>query len=389
MTEPFIDLFALINIFAIGQALFLIVLVFTKKQKLSQAKVLSALIVFVLAFMLTHHFLLYSRYLLKLPHFLGTGGTFIYLIGPLLYVYARTLTKGTKLKWVDALHLLPFLYFNIRQIPIYIQPFRNRIEFITNFYQKYFDAPPSLSFISSGIPYYAHQVTYLMLAILLLYKHEKKIKARFSNTEKISLAWMKTILYGYIIFTIIHFASFLGAVYFFDIITTAQHVILFNLILSIHIFAIAYRGMQQADFIPLEEVDSPETEETTKYKNSNLKQIQATQYINQLIQIMEDEKLYTNPQLTLQLLAQEMEVNSNYISQVINEQLNQNFYDFVNHYRIEEAKRQLQSPEAKKYTIEAIAQQVGFNSKSTFNRAFKKYTELTPSQYKKTLITDS
>jgi len=384
MTEPFLDVFSFVSIFAIGQAIFLIFLIFTKPQPLTRAKILSGIIMFVLAFMLTHHFLLHSRYLLQLPHFLGTGGTFIYLIGPLLYFYVRSLTKQKPWKWYDALHLLPFIYFNIKQIPVYLQPFNLRIEFLTNFYQAHFDTLPNLTYLLYNLPYQLHQVTYLAFALRLLYKYQQKIKTQFSNTDKISLQWMQTILYGYIIFIFIHVFAYMILVYFFQIFTMAQHVMIFILVLSVFIITIAYRGLQQSDFQPIKSGN-----ENEKYKNSPLNQTQATKYTIQLIQMMEQEKLFTNPQLTLQMLAKKMEVNSNYISQVINEQLKLSFYDFVNGYRIEEAKKKLHSPDVQKYTIEAIAHQVGFNSKSTFNRAFKKHTELTPSQYRKKYNTPS
>jgi len=377
MTEPFLDVFSFVSIFAIGQAIFLIFLIFTKPQPLTRTKLLSGTILFVLAFMLTHHFLLYSRYLLRLPHFLGTGGTFIYLIGPLLYFYVGSLIKQRSWKWYDALHLLPFIYFNVKKIPVYIQPFSQRIEFLTNFYQTHFDTLPNLDYLLYNLPYQLHQITYLAFALRLLYSYQKKIKTQFSNTDKISLQWMQTILYGYIVFIFIHVFAYMILVYFFQIFTMAQHVLIFILVLSVFIITIAYKGVQQSGFPPLKSGDDGE-----KYKNSQLNHTQATQYTTQLTQMMEQEKLFTNPQLTLQMLAKKMEVNSNYISQVINEQLKQNFYDFVNSYRIEEAKKKLCSADVQKYTIEAIAHQVGFNSKSTFNRAFKKHTELTPSQYR-------
>lgn len=382
MTEPFLDVFSLISIFAIGQAIFLIFLIFTKKQPLTQSKILLGFVVFVLAFMLTHHLLIHSRYLIKLPHFLGTGGTFIYLIGPLLYFYVRSLAKPQPFKIYDALHLIPFIFFNIRQIPIYTQPFHLRVEFLTSFYKERYDLVPNLTSLLYDIPYYCHQIVYLSFALYLLSKHQKNIKDQFSNTDKISLKWMQTILYGYIVFIFIHVFAYIALTYFFQQFTNGQHIMIFIITLSLFIITIAYRGLQQSDY-QLIQVHKAEEPDNEKYKSSHLNQAQAAQYIAQLTHMMEHEKLFTNPQLTLHTLSQKMEVNSNYISQVINEHLQQSFYDFINGYRVAEAQQKLCSPDVQKYTIETIAHQVGFNSKSTFNRAFKKHTELTPSQYRK------
>jgi AraC-like DNA-binding protein len=76
-------------------------------------------------------------------------------------------------------------------------------------------------------------------------------------------------------------------------------------------------------------------------------------------------------------------MSTHHLSQLINEGLNQNFFDFVNSYRIEEIKKQLHDPKLSHIKIEEIAFQNGFNSKSAFNTAFKKFTQTTPSQFRK------
>ena len=77
-----------------------------------------------------------------------------------------------------------------------------------------------------------------------------------------------------------------------------------------------------------------------------------------------------------------MSISSHHLSQILNERIRQNFFDFVNSYRIEEAKRKLVEPATKHYSILGIAEEVGFNSKSAFNNAFKKHTNMTPTEFK-------
>jgi YesN/AraC family two-component response regulator len=98
---------------------------------------------------------------------------------------------------------------------------------------------------------------------------------------------------------------------------------------------------------------------------------------------METEKPFTYSSLKLNQLAKMIGTTPNYLSQVINEERDQNFYNFVNGYRIEEAKRMIQDPANEQVTLLSIAYDVGFNSKSAFNTAFKKYTGTTPSQFRK------
>ena len=97
---------------------------------------------------------------------------------------------------------------------------------------------------------------------------------------------------------------------------------------------------------------------------------------------MEIDKLFTNNDLSLTSLSQRINISQHHLSQILNEKLDVNFFDFVNKYRIEEAKRLLNCPENSRHTILSIALESGFNNKVSFNSAFKKYTGLTPSQYR-------
>jgi AraC-like DNA-binding protein len=106
--------------------------------------------------------------------------------------------------------------------------------------------------------------------------------------------------------------------------------------------------------------------------------------IEELKKHMSLEKPYLNPSLTIRNLAQEININSRDLSVLINQNLGQHFFDFVNEYRIEEAKAILKNPDKKEFTVLEILYEVGFNSKSSFNTAFKKHTSLTPTQFRKT-----
>ncbi|WP_159949816.1 helix-turn-helix domain-containing protein [Polaribacter septentrionalilitoris] len=99
---------------------------------------------------------------------------------------------------------------------------------------------------------------------------------------------------------------------------------------------------------------------------------------------MSKNKPYLNPSLSIRNLAAELNMNSRELSVLINQNLNQHFFDFVNEYRIEEAKSILKNPVKKEFTVLEILYEVGFNSKSSFNTAFKKHTGTTPTQFRKT-----
>ena len=121
-----------------------------------------------------------------------------------------------------------------------------------------------------------------------------------------------------------------------------------------------------------------------KYKDSVLDAAIVEQCMKKLMYVMDIEKVYTNDKLSLQLLSKKISVTPHILSQVINEQMNKNFSDFVNGYRIEESRKRLQEAD-EDTSILHICYEVGFNSKSAFYRAFKKFSNMTPSQYQKTL----
>ncbi|MBC7910399.1 MAG: helix-turn-helix domain-containing protein, partial [Pyrinomonadaceae bacterium] len=120
-----------------------------------------------------------------------------------------------------------------------------------------------------------------------------------------------------------------------------------------------------------------------RYEKSTLTQERAERSLSRLREVMLAEKPFTDSELTLPKLAGRMGISAHHLSQIINERLNQNFFDFINAHRIEEAKRRLFDPKKKHLSILGIAEEVGFNSKSTFNAAFKKHTGMTPSEWRK------
>ena len=101
---------------------------------------------------------------------------------------------------------------------------------------------------------------------------------------------------------------------------------------------------------------------------------------------MENEKLYLDNNLSLKQLSEKLDIHPNYLSQIINERLNKNFYDFVNEYRVNEFKKITLLPKNKNFTLLSLAYDCGFNSKSSFNNVFKKFTKQTPSEFLKNPI---
>jgi AraC-like DNA-binding protein len=172
--------------------------------------------------------------------------------------------------------------------------------------------------------------------------------------------------------------SYEGDSYFFTIATSFYQEFWFYILVTILLAAIII-------FLPryLARRAEPEPGPIIKYKSSSLTPRQSRHYLDKLLHIMNEEKPYLDAGLSLQKLAQRLGITKEDLSQVINEQLNKNFKNFLNEYRIQEAKEKLLDPKENQFVLLKIAYDVGFNSKSVFNASFKKFTGMTPTQFKK------
>jgi AraC-like DNA-binding protein len=137
-----------------------------------------------------------------------------------------------------------------------------------------------------------------------------------------------------------------------------------------------YKGLNQPEIFS-------GIEERPKYEKSTLTKSDADFFLTKLKNLMEEKKPHLDTFLNINQLARRLNIQPRHLSQILNESLHQNFYDFVNSYRIEEAKKMLLDSSNEKTTVLEVLLDVGFNSKSAFNRTFKKNTGLTPSQFKK------
>ena len=145
------------------------------------------------------------------------------------------------------------------------------------------------------------------------------------------------------------------------------------------VFKLPKRAIESR-FVMDASLDEIRVEEIRELKEESSDEV-IRQVQEQLDGFMEKEKPFTNPKLTLNELAHSLQVQPHLLSRVINEGYHKNFFDFINSYRVEEFKHRLEDPHYRHYTLLSIAFEVGFNSKTAFNRAFKKLTNTSPSEY--------
>lgn len=124
-------------------------------------------------------------------------------------------------------------------------------------------------------------------------------------------------------------------------------------------------------------------EKKGKYSASTLESWESQRYLRKLLTLMEEEKPHLDPEITVEKLSKQLEISEKYLSQILNERLQVNFNNFINKYRVEEAQVKILDPKEMDFVILKIAYDVGFNSKSAFNAAFKKFTKMSPSEYRR------
>ncbi len=231
---------------------------------------------------------------------------------------------------------------------------------------------------------------YLLTAIFYLFKtyraiqkHKSSIKNIYSYEEKINLIWVQRIVW---VFAILFLLNLITIIFlFFNKITIASTDYIMYLALIIIVFYIGYQGFKQGhifhqptDFYQTSQKNKQNTYVNTPYdiRTPSLKDFQ-----ERLHEIMETKKPFLDPKLSLFDLSKVVDISSKELSTYLNREMDMNFYEFINRYRVKEVKAKLET-DGEKYTLLSIALDCGFNSKASFNRIFKQITGFTPSEYK-------
>lgn len=367
------------------QSFFLSLIVFTKKDK-STADIFLGFWFLFTGLHLLDYYSLSTQLFLTYPAIGGLGMNFPMLQGPFMFVYIQIVTsREGSFRLSYLLHALPFFLITAFLVSDFylLEP----LEKLAYFQTKIVHVSTPLLKIAWILNVFSGPV-YVILSWLRLKKHASNIKEQFSSTEYINLNWLKYILVALgLVWVIVLFTMVLRNWFTSLSIGFTDHLIYYGL--TITIFFLGYFGVKQKGIF--NNISSPEqhslnnlkpdTPQQQSYKKSGLTDDRAKELLNELLLYMDNEKPYLNNKLTLQEVANHLNISTNHLSQIINEQLHVNFFEFVNRYRLNEVKARLSSSSIQKFTILSIAFECGFNSKSGFNAYFKKETGLTPSAY--------
>ena len=353
-----LELIHLIEIVVCAQSYLFALFLFTHSKGKKISNLILGLFLFFMGSQMLSVVLASSGALPGLEQFNGSYG---YVYGVLFYLYTRSLIyKDFQFKRIDGLHFVPFGVITI------------------------------IPFLGIDIRYvavvglYLSILTYLVLSFREIARYHRVVKNTRSNYDKINLSWLRlaiTIFSVTLTVDIVQFvANKYGAPQWFAVMVSYT----VFLCLLTFVVAMVYKGLKHPSlFMGISEEEALQEEPGPKeilVSEDNQASLQ------KLETYMQTHQPHLQPELTLNTLAEALEMPPRYLSQIINYHLGQNFSDFINTYRVEAAKQRLRNPKDDKETILEVLYEVGFNSKSSFNAIFKKKTGLTPSEFKQKMV---
>ena len=357
--------------FSAALGIYISILTLFQKRGVRKANFFLAGFIFSLSFFIALELAFAFGLQYSYPHLFGIGLPLWFLIGPLFYFYViLVLNPDRKIKPLHIIHLTPVILYIIVASDFLFLSGEEKL--------LYIKTPREENILFTILTYmpFVLIVLYFALLVRLINKHSVNYKSFFSNTKIDNIEWMKRLTIAYALYM------------FFDIVaalilritgTPSEDLAnLFYVMMTVFIHLVAYTSFRYPERI----FSSHKINNIKKYKTSNLSEDEISVYLEKLVSFMEKEKPFLNNNLSLPDLSFQIDISTNHLSQIINQKLKMNFYDFINSYRINEAKKRLTDPEFNHISVLGIGLDVGFSNKTSFNKNFKKFTGTTPSSYK-------
>lgn len=333
---------------------------------------------------LYHATLLHSYEMLRF--FVPIDYILVMLMGPAIYVYLRmVLGRPLPLRnyktWLHALPALPAMVFAVYFV---LLPTETRVDLLI----ANFEATMWQGNVLNAL-FFIQMTSYLFYCYLVVRKQLKISRKTMIGKVQIDIYWLKT-------FFLIDIAIMLStAPIIFYIANDEVNAIVGQIAMDIQFIYIFIKSAWQTGIFPTETIASQPVKIEMAPVNLNLPPLKiqepalkisdqvAEGYFESLMVYMKTQKPFLNEDCTMQDVADGTKIPLHHLSNILNQRLNKSFPDFMNEYRIEEAKKLLLNGISEKMTLEAIGYECGFGSKTSFNKAFKKHTSLTPSEYRK------
>ncbi len=333
------------------------------------ANALIGLFVFMHSFFLIHVSLYLTNFTFSAPHTLSMSTWLSFLYGPVLYFYFKRITENYKFHKRDLLHLVPTIGIIVLFTPIYLLSGEEKLQIM-------------LGATAYGEHPYLRPITIIKLISLIVYGYltfnvyRKNVTKKGTQFQK-KIHLQKTIMIIHAVYAISY--SFYALV----IIQNVFNGVVFNVQLFAMTALVLYVGYIAYSNPKILVGTMPSiAKAVVKYKNSGLTPSFSMELKEELVALLENEKVYRVNSIKLESIAQRLNTTRHNASQIINEHFGMNFFELINKYRVEEAMEILKANNEDLNIID-IAYEVGYNNKVTFNKSFKRFCNLTPSQFAK------
>jgi len=298
----------------------------------------------------------------------------VLVIGPVVYFYIQSLLRSDfKFSKRDWIHFIPGFLYLLYSLIVFVGD-----KFIFDEFYFYADGRDKDLKTWYQLLGLASMIYYLILSLKKYQSYKRVIFEVVSYADAILFRWIQNFLLAFISLLVIRIIFFFSNPQWVQFGSHFWYFLCFSLILlyiaisgytqAIKSSSFSVATVDESQLIPEQEKPTMSTDDLSRWKN-------------ELVSLLEKQKIYENPQLTLSDVAENLQTNTKLVSSIVNNGFYMNFNDFINHYRIEAVKNKLQKGEHKTTTLLGIAYDCGFNSKATFNRAFKKSTSLSPKEY--------
>ena len=349
---------------AIGQGLFLaIALLASRETALRQANRLLAALLLVSSLIIAHAGLALHQLVARYPHSIGAIWTLGLLVGPLLYLYIGSLLFDRALTRRALLHLLPFALATLALLPFYLLPGAAKLAWALN------PHAPLRWLLFASAP--------LKLAIFLGYAVASRRLVQAMPPNPL-LRGLRRLMLTWLAGGALSVAAF--AIEVFDVELPLSSDAIGALGLLCFVYGTAVLAMR----LPLgyKPQPAPPAPAKARYADTRLPEAERQRFLAALLVAMEQDQVYRDGELKLEQLAERLAMSGHELSQVINDACGANFQDYLNRYRVDALKLALHDAGQAGTSILDLALAAGFNSKSALNRAFKKHTGMTPSEYR-------
>jgi AraC-like DNA-binding protein len=377
-----LDFIALIMALGLFLGFFISIFLIKKSWETNLPNLFMGLLILGLSLSMLEGWLNYTGLIFKVLWATNFAEPLNFIIAPLMYVFVSSQFKSFK-KEKQWLHFLPFIFWLGYCIFYFMQP--DAVKYNSNIDVMQLDIPfiKVDYFISQdpiGIRSFVNHLTglsfvvYNVLTLKILIDKSHSLGQKLWNTTNKTLIAIRNAQYHFLVMI----AIFVAVKLFFGNTDAGDYFI--YLYLTLMLFMTTVQIMNSSSYF--KEVSNFLEVPVLKYKKSSLTKEDKEIILSAINMQMQEEKYFLSSTASLSGLSKEIKESSHHVSQVINEKLNQSFFEMLAAYRVEEAKTILKTKLGKKLTIEEVAERVGYNSKSAFNTAFKKFTSQTPSVFR-------